>query len=253
MSIICHSIYAIAASVSILYGSYTGKIIANIIRPLVKPFTAIVICFINGYVSGWLITSTILSGLFISNGITSCEASSMSSTNLFDKLDINHDGSITRSEFLREMSKLSIVSMDNEDCGCFHCNGTRYNEAEVCDIYEKSGCDHSEKNNGFCFTTNTKKCNCNNNSPISHICKIPLTHSFVDFITRKNEFCPLINNTSNQKTYQRDFHERSHTQYNSDYNKGWNAAVDHALDFATTAVIVDTATDIFVDALIGKE
>lgn len=169
---------------------------------------------------------------------------------LFSALDLNYDGKITPAE-LREaiLNMDNLIKIDKDVCSCFRCDGTQYIGAEVCDVYDNSGCSHFSRPWGACYTTNIKKCECNLYSNNPYLCKIPLTYSFVDFTEKKMNYFETNTVKLNKFAVNEDFLERSE----SAYQKGRNSAFNDVVDIATTYVIADTLGGIMMDALIGKD
>lgn len=265
MSIACYIMYSFALISSTLAGSYLGTFIDVALHDLLGPFVSFTLTLLGGFFVGNLLTKNIIMIFILLTGITTCEAMSYTSTELFSKLDVNEDGVLSKNEFLREMKKLQHIDLKHEDCGCFRCDGSLYSNAHTCDIYQNSGCDSPSSNPYFCYTTNTQKCICNNASANPGICKIPLTYSFTSDSHMNNKICytDIPASSHNKEKYQTnekpksssayEMYERSSNTHSNEYTRGWNAAVDDVLDIATTAIVVDTVSTIFVDTLVGKD
>lgn len=189
--------------------------------------------------------------LFISLFCIQANASSYTADELFTKLDSNNDGIITRSELAVSslgMSYVNIVKKEYE-CSCFRCDGKHYNKAVVCDVYDNSGCENVIGNNNNCYTINDKKCECNTVSKDPYICKIPLTHSFVNFLERRMNYDININTPTSSSRENSDMRRRT----SASYQTGRDSAFNDMVDLATTYVVVDTMTTIMADALMGKD
>jgi hypothetical protein len=189
--------------------------------------------------------------LFISLFCIRVNASSYTADELFTKLDSNNDGIITRSELTVSslgMSYVNIVKKE-EECSCFRCDGRYYSKAEVCDVYDNSGCENVIGINNNCYTTNDKKCECNTVSKDPYICKIPLTHSFVNFLEKGQSY----NIKLNKPVYSSSEYDNMERRTSASYQTGRDSAFNDMIDLATTYVVVDTMTTIMSDALMGKD
>tara|TARA_Y100000389_G_C17316562_1_gene440766 strand:+ start:216 stop:821 length:606 start_codon:yes stop_codon:yes gene_type:complete len=188
--------------------------------------------------------------------ISNAAAASYTPMELFTSLDIDHNGNITPDELEEAILNMeSVITIEKNECSCFSCDGTHYIGAEICDVYDNSGCLGAKSTQFLCYTTNVKKCECNTYSKNPYICKIPLTHSFVDFTEKGMNYDVKINKSNKvtyantyKKTTNDDMWERSE----SSYQKGRNSAMDDIVDMANTIIIADAVGSLFSLALENK-
>ena len=223
---------------------------SNTISMIVSGMVGIILIKITKKINSLLLLSAF--------GMPLIEARTYTTDELFIKLDTNNDGIITPEELTSSAENMGFVNIKNEECSCFRCDGTHFTDAVLCDVYDNSGCDNivgkkARSAGDKCYTTNNKKCNCNIISKNPYICKIPLTHSFVNFKEKTIHYYSMSNQPKHFKqkevVYENEMWERA----DSAFQKGRNSAINDMVDIATTYVIADTITSLMVDSLVDKD
>lgn len=189
--------------------------------------------------------------------ISSAVAATYTPMELFTALDIDYNGNITPDELEEAILNMeSVITIEKKECSCFRCDGTHYLGAEVCDVYDNSGCWEEKSAHSHCYTTNEKKCECNTYSKNPYICKIPLTHSFVDFTEKGMNYdvkSNKINKVTHTNTYKKATNDDMWERSESSYQKGRNSAMNDMVDIANTIIIADAVGSIFSLALEEKD
>jgi hypothetical protein len=176
---------------------------------------------------------------------------------LFAALDTNYDDIITPGELKLAIKKISVIQ-SYEPCVCFDCNGNLFHYAEVCDIYDNSGCSNADTAKYACYTTNDRKCNCNLYSTNHYICKIPLTHSFTNYTPNSgmSYSVNLKSKTSKINEKKTTAYKQSDTAYKQSdtaYYRGRSSAWNDVANAIISYIWVDAGISVFSAVLDAKD
>ncbi len=171
---------------------------------------------------------------------------------LFTIADTNKDGTVNLDEILQVGFNKHIITVKGiEECSCFHCDGTSFPEAKVCDTYENSQCGSDINGKNKCYTTNNLKCKCNHFSKNPSMCKIPLTHSFVNFKDTFIKYTPNIPDEKNdKKNVNINMIDRSKSYHSVDNS---HSVADDMVEFVANVIVYDAVASLFVDTLTDKD
>ena len=182
-------------------------------------------------------------------GIHAVRSDSCTSQQVYSHLDTNNDGIITFSEVENIVDKSYLpIKNDVDECSCFRCDGTHFQRAVICDVYDNSGCTNGDSRDN-CYTTNIKKCECNFYSKNVYVCKIPLTHSFENYTENPiNYNVKMDEENINRRSSHGNMEKRCDSSYKNDRNTEFDF-----VDLMAGYIIGDTIGTALVDILVGKD
>ena len=235
-----------------LGGAINCLLVHDLVQYIMESYLAILVAHIYIWIFiTKIISNHIVSLIIVIYGLPDVNAGSCTSYQLFSQLDTNNDGIITFSEIEHIIDKSYIpnVNYKAEECSCFRCDGTHFHKAVICDVYDNSGCTNENAHTN-CYTTNIKKCECNFYSKNVYMCKIPLTHSFINY----NE--PSINynvKMDEENINRRSSHGNMEKRADSLYQNDRRSGIDDMVNMAVGYMIGDVIGTVMSDMLVGKD